>query len=320
MTMEHTHSAQTVESQLHWRLPRVVLCAALLCVSAATARSQPPVDYSSYFESILNIEEAISREEFQQAVNSYGQLFDRYDRAFARDAYNACQLAALTDDDRFDGFFLRCAKSGVPLFLLLRNGHIARRYSRDSLHLRQLFEGGRTLYLSRIDTALRNEFAMRFELEQRNKGGEAYRAICTSNFNRIVELVGEGRFPGEAVIGPDDDLENSHVLSTLLHYPYSYTVLDSVLWSAVRSGNAQPFMVLYLYGFNQTRTSVLYDNTVPADTVHYGACYNLPFGKRSADLAAVNRQRWSRWLFSTEVEARLNAVAAKYRLDYKPGG
>jgi hypothetical protein len=291
----------------------------LLCTICATAQNQPPTDYSGYFDSILRIEEATSREDFAESLKLYAETFREYDRPLARDAYNACQLAAVTGSGQFDTFFVHSARSGVPISLLLRNAHIAARYNIDSARLRSLYSQGHALYWSRIDTTLRNEFAERFALEQKNKGGGKYRAICTDNFDRIVTLAAQGRFPGEAVIGPDDELGNSHVLATLLHYPYSYIPLESALWNGVQSGNAQPAMVLYLYSFNQTRTSILYDSTVPVDTTHFTVCYNLTFGKRSSDLVEVNRQRRLRRVISTEVESRLEAVAAKYRLDYKMG-
>jgi hypothetical protein len=291
----------------------------LFCTLCATAQNQLSTDYSGYFDSILLIEEATSREDFTESLKLYVQTFREYDRVFARDAYNACQLAALTRSEQFDTFFAYCAQSGVPITLLLRNRLIAARYNADSARLRSLFIQGDAVYRSRIDTSLRNEFAERFALEQKNKSGDNYRAICTDNYNRIATLAAQGRFPGEAVIGPDDDLGNSHVLATLLHYPYSYIALESALWNAVQSGNAQPAMVLYLYSFNQTRTSILYGSTVPVDTTHFTVCYNLAFGKRSNDLVEVNRQRRLRKVFSTDVEAGLQAIAAKYRLDYKVG-
>jgi hypothetical protein len=291
----------------------------LLCTLCATAQHQPPADYSGYFDSILLIEEATSREDFAESLKLYSQTFREYHRVFARDAYNACQLAALTRHEQFDTFFVQCARSGVPISLLLRNRHIAARYNPDSTRLHSLYIQGHALYRSRINTSLRNEFAERFALEQKSKSGDRYRTICTDNYNRIVTLAAQGRFPGEAVIGPDDDLGNSHVLATLLHYPYSYSALESALWNAVQSGNAQPAMVLYLYSFNQTRTGILYDSTIPVDTTHFAVCYNLAFGKQSSDMVEVNRQRRLRRVVSTDVEAGLAAVAAKYSLDYRPG-
>lgn len=296
-----------------------MLALLLLGLSCATVQDRPHGDYAGYFDQLLRIEESTSRENFSESVRLYAELFRGYDPIFARDAYNACQLAAMTRSDNFDAFFLQCAASGVPMNMLLGNAHIVARYVADSLRLHALFVQGENRYLGRIDTSLRREFTDRYNLEQQNKGNDRYRAICTDNFNRIVELARKNRFPGEALIGPDDNLGNSHVLATLLHYPYSYTALESTLWNAVQEGNAQPMMVLYLYGFNQTRTSILYDKNASPDTTRYNVCYNFAFGKRSADLVEVNRQRRLRRVFSTEVEQRLESVAAKYRLDYKLG-
>lgn len=298
---------------------RTYLLILLFYSFGSTIQADEQGDYSRYFDQILRIEEATSNENFDESLRLYHELFEQYEYVFVRDAYNACQIAALTKHISFSDFFFQCAKSGVRLNLLLHNTHISTLYKSDSSTLNSLFLNGYTIYSERLDTSLRNEFTNRFENEQKNKGKKNYREICTDNFTRIYELAKQNRFPGENIIGTDANLENSFVLATLLHYPYSYTLLEPYLWKAVQSGQAQPQMILYLYSFNQTRTSILYDSSIPVDTVNFKHCYNIAFGKKSDDITEVNRQRKTRQIFSVETEKKLQNVASKYRIDYRYG-
>jgi len=291
----------------------------LIYAFSLTTLGQSKKDYTFYFDQILLIEKATSEENFTESLKLYSRTFNKYERIFARDAFNACQIAALKNHSNFQRFFFECAKSGVPKQLLLSSRHIFQQYRSDSLKLNLVFAKGAGIYLSRIDTSLRNEFKKRFEFEQKNKGKENYKIICSDNFSRILQLAKHDSFPGENLIGADENLESYYTLATLLHYPYSYNLLQPFLWEAVQEGKAQPLSVMYVYSFNQTRTSILYDANIPTDTVNFKIVYNLPFGKRSKDLIQVNKERKLRQIFSLEVEQKLKAVAAKYALDYKYG-
>lgn len=287
----------------------------LLLLSVA-AFSQERKDYTQYYEQLLEAEEAVSNEDFDTAIVLYAAIFENY-RPYARDAYNACQIAALEDDSRFGDFFTACAKSGLAKERLLGNGYIRKAYNKNAAMYDSLYLQGRAVYGKQTDTALRKEFEQRYAREQASKGKPDYAKICTDNFNRIKQLAEEGRFPGEGLIGPGEDMGSDLALPTLLHYPYSYTALKGLLWQAVLEGKIQPGEVLYLYGFNQTRTSVLYTHSIPVDTENFTACYGLPFGKRCDDSGEVDRQRKLRYISSTKVEAGLRKIASRLNLDYR---
>lgn len=290
----------------------------LFCFSNTLIFGQSTQDYSFYFDQILIIEESNAKEDFEKSLSLYTDLFHKYPRVLAKDAYNACQIAGLTKSKSFPDLFLMCAKSGIEKSKLLKNQHIYSEYKIDSLKLKIAYTEGYSIYLNRIDTALRREFLNRYELEQKNKNTERYLQICTDNFKRIEELSKQNKFPGEDLIGPDKNL-SSCVMPTLLHFPYAYTRLTSHLWQAVQSGKTTPLAVLYLYSFNQTRTSSLYTAGIPQDTINFKTCYNLPFGKESADLDEVNKQRSLKKVVSVQTLAGLLNLNAKYRLDYQLG-
>jgi hypothetical protein len=276
-------------------------------------------DYNAYYNQIITIEMAVANEDFIPALNLYASLFHQYENIFARDAYNACQLAALMKHKEFNTFLSTCGKSGVDKTVLLHNYQITKAYQADSITFNSIWMEGYQKYLVRIDTSLRREWEERFAKEQAHKGKADYKHICIDNFNRILHLAKSGSFPGENLIGVNEDLENAFVFATLKDYPYSYSYIKNYLWSSVQSGGTQPLSVLYVYGFNQTRTSVLYTSDVPVDTVNFKISYNLPFGRPSTDLEKVNQQRKIRGVFSVETQQQLEAVSRKYHLDFKEG-
>jgi hypothetical protein len=297
----------------------LLLSLILLCSTSwsATKRS---TDYAAYFDGILNAEHKLSNDQLAPALDVYMSLFRKYDFVFARDAYNALQLVILTSGSaQRDSLLLLCASSGVPDSMLSRNELVQGAYKNNSSRFQQLYARGHAAYMQRIDTALRAEMRLRYKREQASKGKSNYREICTDNFNRIRELSKQGRFPAEQVIGIDDDLNYGVALPTLLHYPYAYVLLHDYLWAAVHKGQLQPLSLMYLYGFNQTRTSALYTNSIPVDTEHFKVRYNIGFGLQSADQNALDSARRKVWLRPQAEKQAILIVAQKHRIDFREG-
>jgi hypothetical protein len=275
-------------------------------------------DYSLYHDRILIIEECTSQASFDSSIIMYFDIFSKYNRVLAKDAYNACQIAALKKHKYFADFFYNCAKSGITKSKLLNNGLIQSEFVLDSIKLNVLYSKGNKEYLKRIDTSLRREMIQRYETEQKIKGKEGYSAVVKENFNRILDLAKQGRFPGEDLIGNSDIME-SIVLPTLLHYPYAYKVMESYLTDALDKGKVTPLSLILLYDFNQTRTSVLYTSDIPVDTVNFKTSYNMYFGKQSYDFAEVNKQRAIKKIYSIAVQKNLENLNLMYGLDYEFG-
>jgi len=292
-----------------------------ICLLSANVSTwcQAPSATLIYPEHILLAEEAIASEDFEDALNQYHDILAAGNQILAKDAFHACQLAAILDAPDFSMYYLNCAKAGIPKKLLSGNLHIWPRMEKDTTAFSAIYLEGINLYQSRIDTALRKEFIARYNREQSSKGQSNYAMVCEDNFNRIFQLAKAGRFPSENLIGPDDHLGMEFVLPTLLHYPYSYTYLKKYLLEALDQGHVSPFQVCYLYGFNQTRTSVLYTREIPVDKANFKACYNIAFGLQSSDIAEVNARRKLRYLPSVETEKKLKAVASKYLIDFREG-
>lgn len=275
-------------------------------------------NYTLYHDHILVIEQFNSRGSFDSSLTAYSDIFSKYDRIMVRDAYNACQIAALKKHKSFSKFFFICAKSGISKARLLSNQLIQVQYVIDSVKLTQLYLKGAKDYLNRIDTTLRREIIQRSENEQKNKGKENYSKICTDNFNRIFELSKQGKFPGESLIGNTDEIE-SLIFPTLCHYPYSYTAMEPYLIDALNKGDLTRISLIYLYGFNQTRRSILYTSNIPNDTLNFKVAYNMPFGTQSYNITEVNKQRAAKKVVSMSVQKGLKELNAKYGLDYLIG-
>lgn len=300
----------------------MVLRLLLLFLSILTFRSvhaQGRMDYTSYHETMIPVEQWIANEEFDQAIVGYQTLIKIYGRLLARDAFNACQIAAALGHPKTDSLYYYCALAGVPEAVLKHNPKTATARMDDIDHYDALYKSGNAKYLARIDVNLRNEFIDRFNREQQAKGQPSYKDIVTDNFNRIRQLALQGKFPGEQTIGVDNNLEVSYVMATLLHYPYSYKLLEREIETGIRHGEIQPLSALYLYGFNQTRTSVLYDRTVPNEDDYFNLSYNLPFGKFDSNTEAVDANRAKKWVPSLKVHSDIERVAKQYHIDYKLG-
>ncbi len=299
---------------------RILLFSLILLCSAHLSTAKKNPDYAIYFEGILKAEHKLASYDLPAALDAYTTLFRQFDFVFARDAYNALQLAIITKrSEQRDVLLTRCARSGVPNHVLSRNALVHSAYRGYDKHFHELFAKGNALYLRQIDTALRAEMQRRFKLEQASKGESNYAAICTDNFNRILELSKTGRFPGEQLIGVDDELGNSFVLPTLLHYPYAYVRLYDYLWAALHGGEIQPLALMYLYSFNQTRTSKLYTDSIPEDTEHFKTIYNVSFGLRSDDESKVDSARKKVWLRPQVEKEMIADVARKYGMDFREG-
>lgn len=284
----------------------------------AIAVGQNNKDYSQYHDNILAIEECNSRGSFDSSLTLYSVLFKKYNRIMARDAYNACQIAALKKHKLFSDFFFLCGKTGIAKSRLLNNSLIQAQYVTDSIKLTALYIEGTKEFSKQIDNALRIEMIRRADNEQKSKGKENYYKVCTDNFNRILELAKQGKFPGESLIGTSEDIE-CIILPTLCHYPYSCNKLEPYLKNALNEGNITPIAFIYLYGFNQTRRSILYTPNIPIDTINFKISFNLPFGQQSYDFDEVNKQRRINKIISMSVEKSLKELNYKYNLDYLIG-
>lgn len=303
---------------------KIVVSTILFLCNWLFVYGQKETDYYFYFEQILKANEEISNRNYSESLKFYLNTFKNYNFVFACDAYNACQIASLINrKEEIDSLIYLCGKSGISKSRLFKNRYIFREYQSDTIKYNSFYLSGRKEYLKRVDYSLRNEIQKRYTLEQKNKGGKNYKDICNENFNRILELCKKGRFPGEQLIGIDDELGNAVVFATLANYPNSYLILRQYLDSALKYGEARPLQIIYLYGMNQSRVSALYkkknDVNIEYDTLNFKIYFNIGFGKRSDCIDEVNAERKKLNIFSIETENKLNGVIKQDSLDFRWG-
>ena len=174
----------------------LLLIGAFIVLYPSAGMCRPATDYTGYFRGILKAEEHIAAKDLTAALRAYTALFEQWNFVFARDAYNALQVAILCGNSaQADKLITRCAKSGVSENALVRNSIISGYYASNKDKYARLYALGEAAYLKRIDAGLREEFQQRFNLEQGSKGTARYKQIVTDNYNRIASLAKEGRFP-----------------------------------------------------------------------------------------------------------------------------
>jgi len=308
---------------------RIFILTLMILSNCILVFGQNTINYTYYFEQILKAEDELADGNYDKALETYSKTLKQYNFVFASDAYNACQIGLFIKNNKIaDSLFYLCSKSGISKKRLLTNHLILRKYLSDTIKYNSLLVAGKKAYFKRIDQSLRNEMLSQFNQEQnaKDKGTiNDFREVCSSNFDRILSLAKKGRFPGEKLIGVNDDLNNNFVFSTLCNYPNSYKLIIQYLDTAMKYGEVQPIQIIVLYCFNQSRINILYSNKnnnkyhVQYDSLNFKTCYNISFGKRSNDIDSVNIERKKANIFSVETQEKLLKLAKQDTLDFKFG-
>jgi hypothetical protein len=192
----------------------------LLFFCANFAFSQESPNYQYYYEGINKARKSIVVDSLEQSLNHYKATFENVEFVFARDCYNALQVASkLGNHDETAYFMQRCLKQGIQLEILqeapfLTDFKTTEQWQNvllvaDSLH---------THYLSTISASVREEITLMFtedqrmrELNYRNrfnpfkkkKLNNEWEELNRQQVKRLIEITNEFGFPGERLIGLD---------------------------------------------------------------------------------------------------------------------
>ena len=282
-------------------------------------------NYLAYHIGFAEAEELIVNEKFSEAESILDGLFAGHEVKFVKDYLIAAQISFLNShkNKAFDhlrhalkkGVKLECIKS-IHLF----NKNIVKEEWEE---LEKASDQFRKTYLESIDLKNHINLHKRYQKEQDAKRNEHYGSVVYSNFRNIKSLVDSTGFPGEALIGLDnqslahsiDDCAcgNSKVVVTLLHYdhPISELGLD-LLVAEVKAGNLHPRELATIYIYEKSKVSKLYKNSkkeYPALPDYY---FNLPFGNKSTDMERVNSDRLEFGICKYEVDEKKEAISRKY--------
>ncbi len=192
----------------------------LLFFSTNLSFSQESVDYRDYYEGVNKARKSIVGDSLEQSLTAYKATFEKYEFVFARDCYNALQVASkLGNHDETAYFMQRCLKQGIELEILQEAPFLTDfKTSELWLQVLSVADSLHAHYLSTINTSVREEITSMFtedqrmrELNYRNrfnpfkkkKLNKEWEELNRQQVKRLIDITNEFGFPGERLIGLD---------------------------------------------------------------------------------------------------------------------
>jgi hypothetical protein len=291
-------------------------------------------NYIQYHKDFSKVEEFVANEKFIEAESELDTLFGNYEVKFAKDYLIAGQVCLMNGHKNKGIEFIRSAiKMGVKLsclksIKLLSDKIVESEWNNLKNEESQL----RKEYLKSIDLGLYQEFHKRYQEEQDAKRTVTYKSVVYSNFNRIKEITESIGFPGEDIIGLDNQTlaksisdcgcGNSKIIVTLLHYDFPISEIgEEKLISAIERGNLHPREFATIYNFEKNKVSVLYSESNKEYDILPKYNFNFPFGETITDIEKVNSDREKFGICRYDIDEKKIEVSRKYgmklKFDYK---
>lgn len=307
-----------------------VLITLLLCSRLIVAQ-----DYYDYYKSINKAKLSLIEDSLAKGVNDYYDTFNQFDFAFARDCFNALEVASKIGDlDKVDYFLRRCLKQGIE-FDLLQHNSILTDFKKTEAWKKILLDKDdlRNAYESNVNWEIRNEVNImfaedqairdlahknRFNIFKIRKLNKQFEEIDRRLVLRILEITAEYGFPGEKLIGLDTRSMHSKIYADKLtagmpiiilihHYSQPNESYNPLLINEIAKGNLsnEHFATIsdfqYKYGAGDHRESF---------------CYSLMFDPK-LDIEIIDKNRQSICLLSlskTNELKRKKIITPKYYL------
>ena len=238
---------------------RVLFLISFLLV-ALQATSQEVMEY---YEHINTGKKHAIDKRFSHALNAYRVAFDRYNKPYARDCYNAVELSVIAKDTFHLNYFLQKAIArGIKLRDVEASGILneyANAYFLQDIRTKEdsLF----SIYASSIHWDLRHEINQMFTEDQevrqeyyqssflkRRTIGKKWEALNAQQVERLMEITAQFGFPGENLIGLDrKDMHpkivtqnfsaGMPILLFIHHFSQPNPSYSEILISEVKKGN-----------------------------------------------------------------------------------
>lgn len=207
-------------------MKKTILFAFLIYTSFCSAKN-----YYTYYEGIKQAKLALVADNLEASATLYAETFEKFDFVFARDAYNALEVATIINDfEKMDRFARRCIKQGVAFELLSQDTLLTKfkttdywsKLSAEKDSLRAIYEAG-------INWEVRNEINAMFaedqeirELAFKNRHNpfrigklkKQFEEIDSKLVLRLMEITKEYGFPGEKLIGIDESFMHPKINAT----------------------------------------------------------------------------------------------------------
>ncbi|MBL7711414.1 MAG: hypothetical protein JNL13_03075 [Chitinophagaceae bacterium] len=313
----------------------IVFCCSILSFSVYAQ------DYQAYHKDINHAEHLFVHGKIDSALWYYDRAFAAYDFVFAKDAFIAAQVCwkNKNDTEKTGQYLMKGAANGLHTSCLSTAPALYSYLStQDYLLLEAGLKKARLHFLQHTDTALAREWDMRFKEEQDAKNYNAdrnafsqYKEQVVRNVASIVSLWQKRRiYPGDRVTGLSNDCEtmgNTDAFYSLAHYDCMSTLLDSLLWPAVRGGFLHPRDYATLWEFERLRTKGIdaakYTNPACRSQVRSLCKFNLNWfrDKDPYSIKEVEANRREFWLCEEQTDKAIELLEQregyKLRFNYR---
>ncbi len=224
---------------------------AVLCLGCTSVLK---VDIPQYFETVNQAELEICSGDYQKSVNLYKSAFEKIEKPFGKDVFNAALAAQLSDDIEDRNVFLQIIMDNSNELKWVESKFVGQYMSAAEWN---------TL-LSKQNIAYQPN--LRQEMKDINKRDQLFRPMYDThddtinanrkiNMYRIMELTKDNGFPAQMELGYTEDLRLQNHYIVLHHsaqrrsYDKSVIDLEPVLKKAVEAGRFDPEIAIYYLSF-----------------------------------------------------------------------
>lgn len=302
----------------------------LLCSNFSNAQ-----DYYEYYVNINKAKLSLVEDSLEKGMNHYFETFEKFDFVFARDCFNALEIASvLGANDKVDYFLRRCLKQGIEFNLLEQNSILADFKKTDAWSEILLDKDSlRSIYESKINWEIRNEingmfaedqeirelaYKNRFNIFRIRKLNKQFEEIDRKLVFRMLEITKEYGFPGEKLIGLDANSMHPKIHSENLttgmpivifihHYSQPNESYNSLLVNEIKKGNLLNEHFATISDFQYT-----YSKGHNRETL----CYSMMFNPK-LDIEIIDKNRNNICLLNvskTNELKRRKLITSKYYL------
>lgn len=266
-------------------------------------------DYNAYYEGINKAKRSLLLDSLEKATHHYFETFQKFDFVFARDCFNALELASnLREVQKTDYFLRRCLTQGID-FDFLQEHSILADFKKSDAWPKILSDKDSlwSVYERNVNWEIRSEinamFAKdqemrdladkhRFNIFKRRKLNKQLEELDRKLVLRMIEITKQHGFPGEKLIGLD--VESMHpkiktkrlttgmpIVILIHHYSQPNALHNTLLLEEVTKGNLlnEHFATIsdfrFTYGKPENKAKL---------------CYSLMF-KPKLDLETIDSNR-----------------------------
>ena len=219
-------------------------------------------NYFDYYKGINNGKLLAANQNIEASIQTYYSTFEKFDFVFARDCYNAIELAALAKDTVSLTYFIkRGIGQGLKFDQILKIKNITQFH--NSAFLKAIEKDKKAhekSYENKINWELREIIVKMFEEDQamrkkyyeaalfkRRRIGREWEELNKIQIEKLIEITKQYGLPGERLIGVDTEEMHPKIHTSnysagmpivlfIHHYSQPNKSYDSILFEQIKSG------------------------------------------------------------------------------------